>query len=144
MRRLLALLPFLLPALAQGRLEAGVYLGPRAFPTLEAGLTLGEGEALLRLQGGRGALGYLGSLALGPLGYLAYGVQGGGGGGGPGRGPLPGGWGGAPGPGRQAGLPAQGRLPPLPGGGGFRAALPALPPGPEGGGGPPLGGGEGP
>ncbi len=84
MRRLLALLPFLLPALAQGRLEAGVYLGPRAFPTLEAGLTLGEGEALLRLQGGRGALGYLGSLALGPLGYLAYGAQGEVGEGGPG------------------------------------------------------------
>lgn len=72
MRRLFALLPLLALALAQGRLEAGVYLGPRVSPTL----LLEEEGIFLRLQGERGALGYLGSLALGPLGYLAYGLQG--------------------------------------------------------------------
>ncbi|MGC8968186.1 MAG: hypothetical protein ACP5JV_07710, partial [Thermus sp.] len=76
MRKALWSLLLLGLALAQGRLEAGAYLGPRVSPTLEAGLALGEGEVLLRLQGDRGALGYLGSLSLGPLGYLAYGLQG--------------------------------------------------------------------
>lgn len=64
-------------AWAQGRLEAGVYGTPAGLAlTLEAAITLGEGEAYLRFQPGRGALGLLGSLALGPLGYLAYGAQG--------------------------------------------------------------------
>ncbi|WP_157969083.1 hypothetical protein [Thermus sediminis] len=76
MNRLVWLLFFLVPILAQGRLEAGAYLQGGVHPTLEAALALEEGEVLLRLQPGRGALGYLGSLALGPLGFLAYGVQG--------------------------------------------------------------------
>lgn len=66
-------------ALAQGRLEAGVYGAPGALAsTLEAGFTLEPKEAFLRLQLGqeaRGALGFSSSLALGPLGYLAYGLQ---------------------------------------------------------------------
>ncbi|WP_038048606.1 hypothetical protein [Thermus caliditerrae] len=64
-------------ALAQGRLEAGVYGVPGALaPTLEAALTLEAGEAYFRFGPRRGALGLMGSLSLGPLGYLAYGVQG--------------------------------------------------------------------
>ncbi|GAA5333992.1 hypothetical protein YIM730264_00150 [Thermus hydrothermalis] len=64
-------------ALAQGRLEAGLYGAPGGVtPALEAAFALGEGEAYLRGQPGRGALGYLGNLSLGPLGFLAYGAQG--------------------------------------------------------------------
>ncbi len=64
-------------ALAQGRLEAGVYGGPGGWtPTLEAALALEGGEAYVRLQGERGALGLAGGLSLGPLGFLAYGAQG--------------------------------------------------------------------
>ncbi|AEV15077.1 hypothetical protein TCCBUS3UF1_270 [Thermus sp. CCB_US3_UF1] len=77
MRRFLALGFLLGLALAQGRLEGGVYASLASMgPTLEAALSLGEGEVYLRAQGGRAGLGYLGGLALGPLGYLAYGVQG--------------------------------------------------------------------
>ncbi|MEN2981748.1 MAG: hypothetical protein ABDH20_03935, partial [Thermus sp.] len=85
MRRFLALGFLLGLALAQGRLEGGVYASLASLgPTLEAALSLGEGEVYLRAQGGRAGLGYLGGLALGPLGYLAYGVQGELGEGGPG------------------------------------------------------------
>ncbi|KHG64583.1 hypothetical protein QT17_11530 [Thermus sp. 2.9] len=64
-------------ALAQGRLEAGLYGAPGGLtPALEAAFSLGEGEVYAKGQVGRGALGYLGSLSLGPLGFLAYGVQG--------------------------------------------------------------------
>uniref|UniRef100_A0A7C2FXT0 Bioflim formation protein n=1 Tax=Thermus islandicus TaxID=540988 RepID=A0A7C2FXT0_9DEIN len=77
MKRLFALLPLWALALAQGRLEAGLYAassGP--VPALEAGWALGEGEVFVRLALPRGALGYAGSLSLGPLGFLAYGLQG--------------------------------------------------------------------
>ncbi|GAA6730524.1 hypothetical protein YIM73518_02860 [Thermus brockianus] len=73
----MALLFLLGLALAQGRLEAGLYGAPGGVtPALEAAFALGEGEVYLKGQVGRGALGYLGSLSLGPLGYLAYGAQG--------------------------------------------------------------------
>ncbi|WP_038055074.1 hypothetical protein [Thermus amyloliquefaciens] len=66
-------------ALAQGRLEAGVYGIPGALaPTLEVGYSLEPGEVYAKLQMGqesRGGLGFSSSLALGPLGYLAYGLQ---------------------------------------------------------------------
>jgi len=64
-------------ALAQGRLEAGLYAAPPGLaPALEAGLSLEEGEVFLRLAPFRAALGYGGSLALGPLGFFAFGLQG--------------------------------------------------------------------
>ena len=64
-------------ALAQGRLEAGLYAAPPGLaPALEAGLSLEEGEVFLRLAHFRAALGYAGSLALGPLGFFAFGLQG--------------------------------------------------------------------
>ncbi|MDM7325362.1 MAG: hypothetical protein P3W93_010385, partial [Thermus sp.] len=67
---------FLGLALAQGRLEAGVYGASGGLtPTLEVGFTLEPGEVFLKLQGERGALGLSSNLALGPLGYLAYGLQ---------------------------------------------------------------------
>jgi len=66
-------------ALAQGRLEAGVYgVSGSLASTLEGGFTLEPGEVYGKLQVGqesRGALGLSSSLALGPLGYLAYGLQ---------------------------------------------------------------------
>nr|WP_244880461.1 hypothetical protein [Thermus parvatiensis] len=72
-------------ALAQGRLEAGLYAAPPGLaPALEAGLSLEEGEVFLRLAPFRAALGYGGSLALGPLGFFAFGLQGEVGEGGPG------------------------------------------------------------
>lgn len=73
-------------ALAQGRLEAGLWVASPLDPTLEAGLALGEGEVFVRFLSRRFGLGYLGSLPLGPWGFLAYGLQGEGG---------EGGWGGA-------------------------------------------------
>ena len=64
-------------ALAQGRLEAGLYAAPPGLaPALEAGLSLEEGEVFLRLAPFRAALGYGGSLALGPLGFFAFGLLG--------------------------------------------------------------------
>lgn len=64
-------------ALAQGRLEAGLYAAPSGpVPALEAGWALGEGEVFARLLLPRGALGYAENLSLGPLGFLAYGLQG--------------------------------------------------------------------
>jgi len=63
-------------ALAQGRLEAGLWLASRPGPALEGGLALGEGEVFVRLLPTRFGLGYLGSLSLGPWGFLAYGLQG--------------------------------------------------------------------
>lgn len=82
---------FLSLALAQGRLEAGVYGASGGLtPTLEVGFTLEPGEVFLKLQGERGALGLSSNLALGPLGYLAYGLQAeAGDGGGLGAWPLP-------------------------------------------------------
>ena len=72
-------------ALAQGRLEAGLYAAPPGLaPALEAGLSLEEGEDFLRLAPFRATLGYGGSLALGPLGFFAFGLQGEVGEGGPG------------------------------------------------------------
>ena len=57
--------------LAQGRLEAGLWVASPLDPTLEAGLALGEGEVFVRFLTGRFGLGYLGSLSLGPWGFLA-------------------------------------------------------------------------